>query len=220
MDNSKHYPPPWILKGNGFIFAFLGNKKYNLTNSFMTEESTSAFEGGLAACMLINYESSNVGPYYELLYIPGSFTYKNKSYKRITKIYVSSETSIGEGIRNWAIPKEKADFIWEEIPDSDTTLIKVSKGKETFLSVSLKKHFFHFPITTALLPYKLLQKSENCYLETQLKGFGKGKLATIQKIETNETHFPDLFKAGCLKYGLSINPFEIEFPIPGRYDFE
>ena len=38
MNDTKHYPPPWNLKGEGFIIPFLGNKSLLLDKGFIPEE--------------------------------------------------------------------------------------------------------------------------------------------------------------------------------------
>ncbi|MCE9499339.1 MAG: acetoacetate decarboxylase family protein, partial [Leptospira sp.] len=118
---NKNYPPPWNLRGTGFVFLFPSNEKYILENGFLSAEDRSAYKGGLGGFVLANYEDSNVGPYYELLFIPGNFEQNEKMFKRITKIYVSSRLSVEQGIKNWAIPKEYADFSW------------IEKGSKTFV---------------------------------------------------------------------------------------
>jgi hypothetical protein len=215
--NEKNYPPPWTLNGEGILFPFIANKKEILNSEFLTDEDKKNYHGGLGAIMLVNYHTSNVGPYFELLFIPGDFKYKNSKYKRITKIYVSSEISIREGIKNWAIPKELAHFEWKR--SENKMSIQVKKA-ETFLSLEIEELLFPFPITTSIYPVKLLQKAKEEFLLTQFSGKGKAKISTINKFESNGLDFPDLNQISKFNICLSAFEFQITFPIPERVEYE
>ncbi|MBK6605858.1 MAG: acetoacetate decarboxylase family protein [Leptospiraceae bacterium] len=222
MNDTKHYPPPWNLKGEGFIIPFLGNKSLLLDKGFIPEEDKKSFVGGLGAIMVVNYESSNVGPYFELLFIPGNFEHsrttktstKKKLYKKITKIYVSSLTSVQEGRLNWAIPKEMAEFTWKK--ESNKTMISASsKENGVFLEAEITKKFFSFPMSTKLYPISLLQKSDTeSLINTKFVGSGKGKIAFINKWMVNENLFANPFSISRISFGLSADEFNIIFPIP------
>ncbi len=222
MNDTKHYPPPWNLKGEGFIIPFLGNKSLLLDKGFIPEEDKDFFVGGVGAIMVVNYESSNVRPYFELLFIPGDFEHirttntstQKKIYKKITKIYVSSLTSVQEGRLNWAIPKEMAEFTWKK--ELNKTMISAStKESGIFLEAEFTKKFFHFPISTRLYPISLLQKSETGKLiNTQFLGSGKSKFSSINKWTVNEKLFANPISISNFCFGLSADDFNIIFPIP------
>ncbi|HMV45226.1 MAG TPA: acetoacetate decarboxylase [Leptospiraceae bacterium] len=214
---TKHYPPPWHLKGQGFILPFLGNKTALLDKGFISESDKQNFRGGLGAIMIVNYDSSNVGPYYELLFIPGDFYYENspkKVYKKITKIFVSTDISIQEGRLNWAIPKEFANFNW--IKKNNNTLISVESSLgEPILKAELNQKFFSFPLTTKIYPITLLQKSEDDRLiSTQFYGSGYGKMSSILEWEANPKYFVDIVSISKFFLGISAHQFNITFPLP------
>lgn len=220
MTNTNHYPPPWNLNGEGFIIPFLGSKSDLIQKGFIAEEDKESFRGGLGACMLVNYSSSNVGPYFELLFIPGDFEYssptnKRNLFKKITKIFVSSEDSIREGIRNWAIPKEYANFTWTKKKKS-TNIIVRSKEKNLILDAEFTKKFISFPVSTKLYPVSLLQKSENSkqFINTEFQGSGMAKFASLNKWEVDEKYFVNLSAISRIKFNLSIDKFNIIFPLP------
>ncbi|KAG8686268.1 hypothetical protein FRC09_014250 [Ceratobasidium sp. 395] len=82
------------------------------------------YTGGLGTIQLIRYHTSPVGPYDELLYVPGNMTYKTGpissiSGLSITRIYVSTAASIVNGRRNWSIPKQLARFEFKKEDESD-----------------------------------------------------------------------------------------------------
>ncbi len=208
----RHYPAPWSLTGEGFLFPLIGRKSYNSEMAFFDEEDRKSYKGGLGSLMLVNYERSDVGPYFELLYIPGNFEFKGKNYKRITRIFVSSQTSVDEGIRNWAIPKERADFSWKK--EGSLTKIETSRNGKVFFKITIRSLGFGFPVSTSILPYVLLQKDEeSSHWSTAFIGKGKGKFARIESIWTDESIFPDFIKGGGIKTGIGAVPFNLIFPV-------
>ncbi|KAL5333138.1 hypothetical protein BJX70DRAFT_381846 [Aspergillus crustosus] len=60
--------------------------------------------GWLKAVMVIRYEETDVGPYDELILVPGSAVnpHTGKSDMRISTIYVSTDASVWNGRRNWS----------------------------------------------------------------------------------------------------------------------
>ncbi len=209
---SNSYPPPWDLEGEGFILPFWANEKKVF--NWMSEQEQKDFVGGLGAIMFVNYKSSNVGPYYELLFIPGDFQYKGEHYKKITKIYVSSQLSLQEGRKNWGIPKELAEFEWKS--QGDVTFIK-AWNETGSLSVQLSKYFISFPISTALLPFTLLQNLDGLLLKTRFIGKGMGKLSSVETWQTEGNFFPSLSQVAKLRLpALQVSPFSLVFPTPTK----
>jgi hypothetical protein len=61
-------------------------------------------ETWLKAVMIIRYEETDVGPYDELIFIPGRAANPKTGKKemRISNIYVSTDASVWNGRRNWS----------------------------------------------------------------------------------------------------------------------
>ena len=110
MLNQLIAPAPWQLTGNAYIMVYKFSKEFVEEQGFLEDWQKDAFEGYLGTVMLVNYETSGVGPYFELLFIPGMFDFEGKNYFSISKIYVSSDDSVYNGIKNWGIPKEQAEY--------------------------------------------------------------------------------------------------------------
>jgi len=79
-------PPPWALKGTIYSFPMYSTSKTVSTLSSNKEFlysplelrsrfSDGRFLGGLGMVQVIRYSESPVGPYDELLLVPGSFKY-------------------------------------------------------------------------------------------------------------------------------------------------
>lgn len=179
-----------------------------------------AFRGGVGAIMLVHYEKSDCGPYDELLYIPGLFEHKGKNYQRITKIFVSTKESVEWGRRNWAIPKELAHFDWQQGEREWHIDVKQPGSGAAIYSVSLSPRFFAFPVSTAILPWSILQKQEQKYtdgspffLETRPSGRGSGRIAFIDRIEGSR-EIPDYHDVSHgPRIAIAIAPFQMTFPV-------
>ncbi|KAL0572109.1 hypothetical protein V5O48_009862 [Marasmius crinis-equi] len=79
----------------------------------------------IGALMLVRYASTPVGPYDELIYIPGRWAYASgRNGLRITRLYVSTDASVFNGRTNWNIPKHRANFSFHK--DGAITTVSVS----------------------------------------------------------------------------------------------
>lgn len=113
--------PPWTLKGT--VYSFMVHSSSKDAKSLASDKSFlysplemnssfahGKFLGGLGSVQIIRYTKSPVGPYDELLLVPGTFGYevtksgKNGSAKieekknlRVTQIYVSQKHTCWNG---------------------------------------------------------------------------------------------------------------------------
>lgn len=127
MDNKQHpfhfVPSPWTLKAESYLlFLKLNNLPpglYDPLESAWEDDGLGEFTGGLGAIMIVRYTDTPVGPYDELMLIPGNFTVPHpsngppqipKKALRIARIYVSQRTTTYNGRLNWNIPKHLARF--------------------------------------------------------------------------------------------------------------
>lgn len=220
MAQKNEFHAPWNLEGTGVMIFFPAHKKNVLGSAFLGADDAASFKGGMGAVMLVRYEKADCGPYDELLYIPGFFEHNNKTYMRITKIFVSSAASVEWGRRNWAIPKELADFDWRQGKKEWHIDVRQPKTGNSIYSVSLSPRFFSFPITTSLLPWSLLQKQEqkysqgeDFYLETKLDGRGSARICFIDRVEGSKD-FPDYHEMSHgPRIAVAIDPFKMTFPV-------
>lgn len=207
---------PWQLTGEGFIFIYKFSRKFIAENGFLENFQQENFKGGLGTVMCVNYTTSDVGPYFELLFIPGIINLKKinlqkiKSGFSISKIYVSSQASVDNGISNWGIPKELADFQWT-ISDSGDIEIKVFKDNQLFFDAKIHKNKFSIPVTTSFLPLKIIQKLGDQFFLTKPKASGKMAFAKLKNIEIDPAFFP---KIALIKPLISVNisNFKMIFP--------
>ena len=205
-------PAPWDLKGRGFMFLYHFPKAWGTRPKFIPEETRGDFQGGLGALMLVDYESSNAGPYRELLFIPGTFRWQSIKRHAISRIWVSSPLSVQSGRANWGIPKQLAEFSRvENGPRRETWEVK-DQGK-TFFSASMSYGRVPLPMHTALVPFPLLQWLGGKGFLTRFSGYGVSRLAKLERLQVDSANFPDISGRRPI-LGLEINPFFITFPLP------
>ncbi|KLJ13831.1 hypothetical protein EMPG_11251 [Blastomyces silverae] len=125
-------PSPWLGMKSQF-FCSVGRAKgipeasyadLEAQSSFADPAASGEYKGGACTVMIVRYLESPVGPYDEILWIPGWFEVPGKktSNARITRIYVSRKESIYNGRKNWNIPKHLASFkfVPSDTPSSST----------------------------------------------------------------------------------------------------
>lgn len=208
--NVKTVPAPWTLKGKGYILLYRFSKKEIQKDPFLSQKFKECFLGGFGAVMIIDYQKSNAGPYQELLFIPGNFSYNEQKKKTISKIYVSTKSSVINGMLNWAIPKELAEFEFKDIDKHKETIHVFSEEKE-ILNLKIKSGRFPFPVHTTLLPFPLVQERNHKSYYTTFSGSGIGYLAKILNLSVNKDMFPKIIKKKPF-LSIKVDPFNIYFP--------
>ena len=202
-------PPPWRLSGEGIILIFRFKKDWVEKSGMLPKQLEGKFKGGLGYVMLVNYEKSPVGPYRELLIIPGKFRKTKK--QAITKIYVNSEASTQNGRNNWGIPKETLPISWKKEGNKD--VVEIKSGEKIVFSAEISYGGLSFPVTTSVLPINLCQTWNRLKYYTKPSGYGWGKLAKVEKLDLDPNFFPDIRGIKPL-LAVKVNPFNIKFPEP------
>ena len=210
--NIKIAPAPWNLTGDAYIMVYKFSKDFVQEYGFLADYQRDRFLGYVGTVMLVDYKTSGVGPYRELLFIPGMFTFNWKKMFSISKIYVSSRDSVYNGIENWGIPKEFADFDWQANDDETEDISVKIEGKE-FFKTTIKKGFISFPLTTSIFPLNVVQKLRKDLIITNPTAKGRATLASIKSIEVDRNFFPDLSKASPL-ITMKVKDFEMNFNVP------
>ncbi len=214
METASHSPliapAPWTLQGQGYILLYRFKRDFLEAQGFLGDFHRGKLRYALGAVMLVDYQDSNVGPYKELLFIPGMFDFAGKKAFSITKIYVSSADSVYNGIENWGIPKELADFKIENTAQGITHWQAAQQGK-TFFDIRLKSRSFSFPITTSLLPFTFYHPLRGQTLITKPSGKGKAYWSSVEHLEIDAAFFPDFSQYKPLA-ALQVQNFVMKFP--------
>lgn len=203
-------PPPWKLRGEGYILVYRFSKRYLQYRNILTEEELEHFRGGFGAVMVVDYKSSPVGPYKEILFIPGRFREKAGKGYRVTRISVSTLLSVVNGRENWGLPKNHANF----------QFINERKGKET-VSVTAKginyfratfKPFGPFlPVSGALLSPSLLQDYFGRVFLTKIRARAEVRAAKLSSLHIDPKLFPPIRDKKPLLV-LKVTDFSMLFP--------
>jgi hypothetical protein len=110
----KKVESPWLnLPVSTYILPFISSPPLldhayaplEAASSFASAEASGEFCGGLGIIQIVRYHDSPVGPYDELLVVPGYFrvpgtkawTGSEKSIGRVTRIYVSQKNTCWNG---------------------------------------------------------------------------------------------------------------------------
>ena len=173
----------------------------------MPDWLTGSAQSGLGYMMLVNYKQAPVGPYRELLFMPGSFAHTGR--RSITKIYVDSENSTENGRYNWGIPKETVSIRWHSSGKIDR--ITLGFADKNFFEATITSGGIPFPVHTAFLPIRLQQQHNEQFYLTEPTGRGWARFAHIQSICIDQNFFPDVGGLSPLA-AIKVSPFYMHFP--------
>ncbi|MBH8554174.1 acetoacetate decarboxylase family protein [Nostocaceae cyanobacterium CENA357] len=110
------YPPtPWTLQGYAIQTLHLVNIERSRPLIPAELNILSIWPGKtLGAVYLSFYGSGSVLEYSELIVVPAVVSYRGKIGPWISHIYVDNPDSVAGGREIWGLPKEMADFTWEQ----------------------------------------------------------------------------------------------------------
>jgi hypothetical protein len=163
--------------------------------------------------MYVDYQSTNVGPYQELLLAPTGFAFDSGVHPSITRIYVSSYDSVVNGRRNWGIPKDRADFARQR-ETSNTDHIRVSRDARVFAELELRAYGPALPTATWLIPKAkrtLVQHWQGTSYRFTLSATGRAQVARVLSWSFDPVYFPDLTRGRVLA-GAYLPSFDMTFP--------
>lgn len=210
----KVAPPPWHLTGDGFIWLFKFPRAFVERHGCMADWQRRALHSTLGSVMLVDYHTTDVGPYFELLFIPGRFELGRARLFSISKIYVSTDESVWNGIANWGIPKERAEFARTTQADG-SDCITASYAGRPFFAARLKSHGPRLPIRTSLLPVPLRvgQVLHGDLLITSPTAHGSVQRCAVSDLEVNADLFPDIAQVTPIAV-VAVKRFAMTFPEP------
>lgn len=213
-EEASDAPAPWALKGDGYIIVSAVSKADNLEGAFISEGLQDRYEQSLSVTMLVDYKDSPVGPYQELLYIPGTFRFGDgKTHASISKIFVSSLSSVVNGRKNWGIPKELASFE-REAGAHGRESVRVFGEDQEIAHFQVKTFGPKLPLSTFALPsfFKTLGQELNGQTYVfELKAKGWAELAVLEETESDPGFFPELSR-GKVLLALKVSDFSLVFP--------
>jgi len=207
-------PAPWSLTGDSYIAMIELPERARQDERFTPAALRGRLEGHFSLLMLIDYKSSNVGPYRELIYIPGRFRVGGALYWSITRIFVSSWDSVVNGQINWGIPKEFADFEIVHEADGGERFIASQEGR-SFADVKFKTYGPPLPSSAALMPEAM--RTLVHHRDGQLyfcAPFARGRVRYARMVEARVSTdvLPDL-NQGKVIFAVRLSDFRMDFPV-------
>ncbi|CAF1667920.1 unnamed protein product [Adineta ricciae] len=220
IDNIKDAPAPWTLTGQVAYLLIHGSRAVQDSFNENPDPVISPFRGGLGGLMLVRYTDSPVGPYDELILVPGCYQFGDKTYYRISQIYVSSLDSVINGRRNWNVPKKLATFRWND----DNTHVKIFLPDQTepFCTIRVQPRLYCLPIGTGLVPEifrTLLQppleetEDKNAYFKIVPSCSGWFRpIVRLLEFQTDGKEIPSHEQIPLYTYGVGYEAFTLLFP--------
>jgi hypothetical protein len=204
--------PPWRLSGDGFIWLFRFAPAFIAREGRLADWQRARLVSALGALMAVDYRETTVGPYRELLFIPGRFNVAGRRVFSITAIYVNTEVSQRGGVVHWGIPKALAAIARERRLDG-VEVFRAAQDGEAFFEAHLAAFGPALPISSALLPLSVAQARGNDLLITRPVARGRARLCRVHRLWADGVRFPDL--RGCRPLlVLAIQGFRMTFPPP------
>lgn len=208
-------PAPWSLLGAAWIVLLRLPAGHPATRAFLSPQLQPSLRAPLSALMCVEYTAAPCGPYRELLFIPGSMRFPDgHHYASISRILVSTWDSVVNGRANWGIPKDRADFIFESVPDGDR--IRVADAGHEVCRIDFgPPRGPRVPLATSLLPARactLAQLHEHKAFYYQPGARGSFQFCRLRDWHFDPQLFPDLSNARVLAC-MRIERFEMTFPV-------
>ena len=208
-------PAPWQLSGSGYIVAIRLPDSMTDQELFVPDSLQGTRKGRLAVMMFVDYAQSDVGPYHELLFIPGQFRFSDGYHRSITRIFVSTWDSVVNGNINWGIPKDRCDFQVQYGEREDVIALRAEDGT-TFAELTFRpSRWPRLPTTTSLVPARLRTLGQHRdgqqFLYTP-SSKGHVKPAKLVSARFNPAYFPDLSQ-GKIVSCMKVTDFNMVFPL-------
>ncbi|MDD3447047.1 MAG: hypothetical protein PHS60_16695 [Zavarzinia sp.] len=207
-------PAPWAIEGRGFATVLRMEGAALDADPFVVPELRGRRRGGrLAFMMYVDYAATPVGPYRELLFIPGQYDFGGRRFWSISRIYVSTMDSVVNGRRNWGIPKDVAQFDVEPVKGGERVCVRFD-GREV-AGFTLRRAPLTVPVTTAVVPAGLRRLGQvlGGHLFTlSPSASGRTGPGGISDLRSDPALFPYLAKARPL-VTVDISRFHMTFPL-------
>ena len=211
--------PPWELTGRGWVLLSRFEPDFYAGCTRIPAEHLDRGRGDLGLTMFVDYASSDVGPYRELLCAPRRLRCADRrTHWSISSIFVDSEASAINGRRNWGIPKELASF--EQEGDEETERIQVRQDGTTVADLTFASGWPKLHVSTLMLPrpwHRFGQEMGGQTFVFAPRARGRIKRGRLVSAEVDDALFPDIAR-GKQVACMEVTTFKLRFPIPQVLD--
>lgn len=215
MSGGLRAPAPWHLDGRGYI-SLLKFDDARAQDAFLPESLRGRrLTSPYAWMMFVDYASSNVGPYHELLFIPGQFPFADGQWHlSISRILVSSQDSVDNGQRNWGIPKERAEFD-VDYGQGGIDRVRVQQNGQMLAELDYRNVPIPLPFSTRMIPQNWRTLGQHRDGQTYIyrpSARGWMRPATLLRARSNPALFVDLARSRS-PLSVKVSDFSMAFPL-------
>jgi hypothetical protein len=215
-------PAPWTLRGSAWVVALKLPRAAPARAAFLPAGLAGGGRGLASYLMYVDYSQSGCGPYRELLFIPGAFTFGDgRRHLTISRIVVSTWDSVVNGRNNWGIPKDRADFEVEQNVGGgrEDRVRVVSDGRELCeLRLATLRFAPLLPVPGGLLPASLRTLAQSFRGRTYYfapSARGRVRPGRLLSWRFDPALFPDLAGASVVA-ALKVESFRMTFPVASQ----
>ena len=195
-DGIKRAKAPWRLGGDAYVVELKMPEEVLDRECFVPESLKDRRLGTSSRMIYVDYKSSPVGPYRELLFNPPKFRFDRGPCRTISKIFVSTPESVVNGVENWGIPKTMAQFESQTLANG-WERIAVSVEGTVFAELTFSAVRFGLPYSDRWLPARfrtmaqVYQGRSYFYAPTTRTMMKMGRL---RECKIDSKMFPDISK--------------------------
>lgn len=195
-DGIKRAKAPWRLGGDAYVVT-LKMPEEVLDRQCFVPESLKGYRLGTSSRMIyVDYKSSPVGPYKELLFNPPKFRFDKRPCRTISRIFVSTPEAVVNGVENWGLPKTLAEFESRTL-DNGWNRITVSAEGAVFAELTFSAVRFGLPFSDRWLPARFRTMAQHYKGRSYLYApttRATMKMGRLQENKIDPTMFPDISK--------------------------
>jgi len=208
-------PAPWELRGNAYVSMLrfpqqLLDEASFVPGSLCGQRRPSPF----GYLMFADYSESPVGPYRELLFVPGAFKFGDgRRHWSVSRIFVSTPESAINGERNWGLPKQLADFRLEHDGNGGLS-VEVSKNGHAFAQLAFAPRRLSLPFHSSMLPTNLRtlgQRMDDIDFVCMPELSGRMRAARLLRAQADAAVFPDIGRGRVIATA-ALQNFRMQFP--------
>lgn len=206
-----NYSSKSTCKGKAYICVYNFDAEFVKKDSFQCQFLEGKASGGFGALIFVDYTETPVGPYQEVMFIPGKYEVGGESRYVATKCYVSKPEAIDANGDGFFGPKELAAFNVSMV-DNSTIHLSVTKGRSKVLALEIGTwDAISLPASSSIISFpfmQLLNGQERLLWKYEARS--AMNIAHLSSVQVRPAYFPDIAKFSPI-VTLCLNNFELSF---------
>jgi hypothetical protein len=203
---------PWLLRGDAFVVFTTSSTETNLSDAGIPHELRGIYHNLFNVMLVADCRESPVGPYRELLYVPGRFRFSFDDERlSVTRSYISTQAGAMNRRANWNVPSKLSEIsIRSDHPDHAA----FSVGRDGFAAFSFELFGPELPINGKVIPeaFRIFgQLRKDVTLLHSLSVTGTMRAARFTPHSFDTSMFPDMKKRELIA-AIKISDFLLELP--------